>query len=128
MHKLTSDLAQRRARQLWFKDLPINVDWDNLPDAEKRANLVTAKKSLQTRLDSLPKASTQRKALCDQIQEMNAAIHALRPKLKGNTDVPGFFVDVCRERMNKVQFSAIMSEASERAKAREAELIGGAAP
>ena len=63
MHKISSDLAQRRARQLWLKDLPVNVDWDNLPAEEKRANLVRAANNLKARIVVLPKKKHRTRAI-----------------------------------------------------------------
>ena len=121
MHKITSDLAQRRARQLWLKDLPINVNWDNLPDAEKRANLVLAANNLKARITALPKKSPEREELGAQFYVTNTAINALRPAMKGGRETAQCFIEVCREKLSAVQYRAIMAEASNRAIARQSE-------
>ena len=116
MYQTSSKLDQRRRRQLWLSDLPINVDWDDLPDEEIRANLVLAKNHLESRLLTLKKNSNERKEIGLVLAEMNTEIHNLRAKLKGSKNVPQFFVDVAREQLSKFQFSTILREASIRAK------------
>ena len=117
MHKISSDLAQRRARQLWLRDLPLNVDWDNLPAEEKRANLVRAANNLKARIVALPKKSIEREQLGMQAHVVNTEINAIRAKQKGPKGTAQHFIEVCREKMGRLQFSAIMAEASNRARA-----------
>lgn len=116
MYKKLSELSQRRARQLWLANLQ-GKEFEQQPPDIQRANLVRALKNMRERAALLPKHSIERKELGYAQHELSWRIHELRPKLKGGKDVPSHFVDVCRERMHKVQFDIIMREASQRANA-----------
>lgn len=115
MYKIQSDLAQRRARQLWLKDLPQLSDFDNLPDDERRANLVTASKRLVEQIALRDKDHPERRALCDRLNAINMAIHKIRAARKSAPGVQQHFIDVARERLGAYVFSCILAEANRRA-------------
>jgi hypothetical protein len=120
MHKIASDLSQRRARQLWLADLQ-GSKWEELPFEQNRANLVRAVQALSEQAKTLPKKSEERKAIGQLIYELNQRINALRPKLKGPASTPQHFVDVARERLTPFLFKSFMHEASLRAQREEEE-------
>lgn len=115
MYKVATDLSQRRGRQLWLADLKARVDWDSLPDVEKRANLVAAKNALHKTILTLSKIDPRRSEIGQQMHLLDEEIHAIRPKIKGPKDVPFYFIEVARERLPKPQFTIWMHEASIRA-------------
>jgi hypothetical protein len=115
VHKIASDLAQRRARQLWLADLPVSVDWDNLPPEEKRANLVKARNDLHEKIAKTPKHL--RAEMGAKMHALEMAIHEIRAKMKGPPKVTDFFISVAQERLSKAQYQAIMTEAANRARA-----------
>jgi len=117
MYKVASDLAQRRARQLWLADIGA-PDFQALTPEEQRDSLVAKLKGVEAQLLKHAPKSEWRLALGQVKLDLQAQISAIRPKLKARRgqDVANRFVEVARERMTKPAFNAFMSEASRRAK------------
>lgn len=115
MYKTASDLAQAGASRLKLADM-MNGEFAQLPPLQQRENLVRRLLVMNAEIVKLPKGK-RRSQMGQDIQELTRAISAIRPKLKGPPTVAHYFVDICREQMPRVQFSAIMDAANKRAKA-----------
>jgi hypothetical protein len=89
-----------------------------LTSEQERDNLVTKWKALQAEMLSLPKGSMRRKRKGKRLCELQEQINAIRPKAKAR-GVEGYFVDVCREDMQKPQFDILMRKAADRLRADE---------
>lgn len=88
---------------------------ENLTPEQERQNLVARHKRLSQEISGLPKKHWRRKQLGKEIQECQKAINSIRPKIKGPAGVANCFVEVCRERMSKVEFHRFMTMATRRA-------------
>lgn len=86
---------------------------DVMSDEDRRVSLVVRVKAVMDELTRLPKKHPRRVALGQEQAELQAAIRAIRPASKA-PGAPYHFVDVCRERLPKGQFEALMSEAVRR--------------
>jgi hypothetical protein len=114
-YKIATDLAQRRARQMWLADLPQGSKWDELPIEEQRANLILAIKRLDARIQLLGRGSLERRDLGKLKCELQLRVNALGPKRKRPETVADHFVRVCKERMTKAVYTAYLNEATRRA-------------
>lgn len=121
MYKTASDNAQRQARQLWLRDL-LGPEFGNLAPEQQRENLVAIWKHLQTQLLALPRGP-KRDRIGQEMHDIQALIHEIRPKRKGGKGVEQHFIDVARETLTAFQFKLMMDEASKRARR-----VGATAP
>ena len=114
MYKLTSDLAQRRTRQLWLKDLA-GAEFQRLDVEQQLESLKAAVVRVELALNSYPKGHPQR-AVLDQLRgELNLRARSIRPPRRTiPVDINRFFVDVAKENLSSYQFKALMAEAMKR--------------
>lgn len=117
MYKVASDLAQRRARQLWLADLQFD-GFISLTPEQQRDSLVAKLKGIQAQMLKHPPKSEWRIALGQVKLELQNQINAIRPKLKANKlkDVHHRFIEVAKESLNPIVYRKIMDEATRRAR------------
>lgn len=117
MYKIASDLAQRRARQLWLADIG-GPTFQALTAEQQRDSLVAKLKGIDTQIAKHEPKSEWRLALGQIKCELQEQIHALRPKRKSDKlkDVHHRFIEVAKERLHKLEYQRIMDEATQRAK------------
>jgi hypothetical protein len=124
MYKRSSDTAQRQATQLWLRDLVGDCKVVLTPEQE-RENLVAQVHAIEKQLSELPtgrkptelRASLgKRKMESKRKMEIQQAITAIRPKLKGPRGVGECFIAVCKEQLPAMHFQRLMDEAVAMAK------------
>lgn len=109
MYKIASDNAQRAVSRIGIQ----SGDQGLTPEQE-RESLVAVWKQIEAELVEIPKHprfADKRKAVIARKREIEAAMHAIRPKFKGPTSAAQMFVELCRETMPPGQFKALMSAA-----------------
>ena len=112
-YKIASDLAQRRARQLWLADLQ-GPGFQALTLEERRDSLKAKLRAIDAEIVCTPKG-IHRDELGVIKHDIQEQMHALRPKLRTNQSLPNHFIEVAKERLTKFQYRQIMEEASKRA-------------
>ena len=112
MYKGSSDTAQRRATQLWLRDLVGDVPVEPTLH-QKRENLVAQWKALQKELEFVPKGPL-RKEIGHKLCDLQQQISAIRPKMKAPSSLHHHFMEVCQETLPSAQFKRLIAEASER--------------
>ncbi len=90
-----------------------NCTNEELTPEQMRENLVMQMKKLEKLILAEPKGSVERKKLGKLKAEINLQINAIRPKKKA-PDIQQAFMDICRERMSKLEFEKIMNLAIDR--------------
>jgi hypothetical protein len=118
MYKRSSDTAQRQATQLWLRDL-VGDCKVVLTHEQKRENLVAQVHAIEKQLSELPtgrKPTELRASLGKRKMEIQQAITAIRPKLKGPRGVGECFIAVCKEQLPAMHFRRLMDEAVAMAK------------
>jgi len=83
---------------------------------EQRASMVASVKALTQRLSGITDKQA-RATIGQQLYELNTAINALRPKMKGSPNVASFFIEVAKERLSKAVYQSLMDEAADRERA-----------
>jgi hypothetical protein len=86
---------------------------EELTPEQERENLVAKKKALVNELIKCPKNSPERKELARQVTDVEAQIHAIRPKKKA-PGVENYIMDILREDLTKAQFNSLMTRAIKR--------------
>lgn len=87
---------------------------------QERQALVRKLQSLRAVVITLPKNSQDRKMVGAEISDLQDAIRALRPKLKGGKSVQQHLIDIVRERSTVPEWNRLMAEAVKRARAENA--------
>lgn len=87
---------------------------------QRRQNLVLQLKAIETRLGEV-KPGRERTHLIAQKMDLEVQIREIRAKLKGPKTIPAHFIELCRERMNPLQFKMLMDAANDRARKSEKE-------
>jgi len=115
MYKVASDLAQRRARQLWLADLQ-GSEFLALTVEEQRDSLKQKLWGIEKQLLKHDRDSEWRLALGQIKLEVQEQLKALKPQVKKlrKMNVSDCFVAVARERMTKPAFMAFFKEANRR--------------
>lgn len=86
---------------------------EDLTPEQERDCLVARVKQLQEFLTAAAKSHPDRKAVAEEFQRLTLRINEIRPKRRA-PGVQQFFLDVCRERMTKLEFDRFMNEAVRR--------------
>jgi hypothetical protein len=120
MYKIASDLAQRRARQLWLADIGA-PEFQALTLEQQRDSLVAKVKAINAQLAKYPDESDWRTAIIQVKREVEAQINAIRPQLRGERlkNLDARIVEVVKERLTPFLFRQIVNEAVSRVKAAE---------
>lgn len=120
MYKIASDLAQRRARQLWLADIG-SSDFQSLTTEQQRESLVAKVKAINAQLAKYPDESDWRTAIIQVKREVEARINALRPQIRGERlkNLDARIVEVAKERLTPFVFRQIVDEAVRRVKIAE---------
>lgn len=113
MYKQTSELSQRRARQLWLADL-MGKPFEALPLEQQCENLKRAIRQLDAALTGVPNGA-RRAHLLGQMEEARAKLAAMRAREAAPVDVNKHFIDVARAQLSPYQFKLILMEAMKRA-------------
>ncbi len=114
MYKISSDKRQTALHRGRLADW-LGPGAPDLTDEQKRQTLVDRAQSIHDALVKLPKKSPERRALGLEYAEINLAINELRPARRGPPSVESFFICVAKERLTRVQYDQLMTEATARA-------------